>query len=716
MMEQMYLPYTSSSPGPYRHMGPGGPPQGSKLGTYMNRGVGGPNPNTGQYQDMSSKINSLSLDPGMKIMNRQSSAPGRGLSPSSPGFVNPRFPSLNSGMQGPGGSMYGGGGPSFKLPAPIQSYPVVYGRPPPLGPPRLNLDKDAILRDMEKRTGGAASRLSPTMRLNPAAQLQNPPPMRPTGNVTPQPSPEQEAQAAASAAKVTVFSENGTTYFYNPDETLPSQLSTGQVVGNSLLVPNWSAYSGTPSQVVAMKVRNAAPTSLQESETKMELITRQMICHTIPDPQENQDIPSEVDNFTSLCPLEPPASSPLHKSSTFSYVTTVYKSVNIKTGQHMCLRRIHGYRLVNTKCMGLVEQWKKMSHSNLVTLRQVFTSKSFNDHSMIFVYDYYPGSETLMTRHFSSELNPQIDPYNGDTSRPYSQNKNLMRHQPAAINNTGLLAEALIWNYVIQLTSALRYIHSAGLACRTLDPTKILVLGRCRLLLNCSGIFDVLTYDPNSANPMAAMSVYQQEDLVSLGRIVLALACNSFHAIQREQVQQSMELVTSNYSSDLRNLIMYLLTNSQRVKSVNDLMPMIGARFYTALDSAMQRSEMLEQELARELESSRIVRLLTKLSTVVDRPEFNMDVTWSETGDRYMLKLFRDYLFHQITEDGRPFLDMSHVITNLNRLDAGIPDQSADGRVFQKFATIGFVWSETRNRFEVQSDKVDFFDSFNIFF
>ena len=27
----------------------------------------------------------------------------------------------------------------------------MYGRPPPLGPPRLNLDKDAILRDMEKR-------------------------------------------------------------------------------------------------------------------------------------------------------------------------------------------------------------------------------------------------------------------------------------------------------------------------------------------------------------------------------------------------------------------------------------------------------------------------------------------------------------------------------------------------------------------------------------
>ena len=40
-----------------------------------------------------------------------------------------------------------------------------------------------------------------------------------------------------------------------------------------------------------------------------------------------------------------------------------------------------------------------------------------------------------------------------------------------------------------------------------------------------------------------------------------------------------------------------------------------------------------------------------------------------------MLKLFRDYAFHQVMEDGRPFLDMAHVIACLNRLDAGIPDK-----------------------------------------
>ncbi len=120
-------------------------------------------------------------------------------------------------------------------------------------------------------------------------------------------------------------------------------------------------------------------------------------------------------------------------------------------------------------------------------------------------------------------------------------------------------------------------------------------------------------------------------------------------AIQRENLQTSMEIVTSTYSSDLRNLIMYLLTNPTRVKSVNDLMPMIGARFYTQLDAAYMRNDMIEAELAKEVESTRLFRLLTKLCTVVDRAELNGDFGWAEYGDRYMLKLYRDYVFHQVS-------------------------------------------------------------------
>lgn len=48
----------------------------------------------------------------------------------------------------------------------------------------------------------------------------------------------------------------------------------------------------------------------------------------------------------------------------------------------------------------------------------------------------------------------------------------------------------------------------------------------------------------------------QQADLISLGKVVLALACNSLAGIQRENLQKAMELVTINYSSDLKNLIL----------------------------------------------------------------------------------------------------------------------------------------------------------------
>ena len=37
-----------------------------------------------------------------------------------------------------------------------------------------------------------------------------------------------------------------------------------------------------------------------------------------------------------------------------------------------------------------------------------------------------------------------------------------------------------------------------------------------------------------------------------------------------------------------------------------------------------------------------------------------MDPEWSETGDRYLLKLFRDYLFHQVTETGSAWIDFAH--------------------------------------------------------
>lgn len=51
-----------------------------------------------------------------------------------------------------------------------------------------------------------------------------------------------------------------------------------------------------------------------------------------------------------------------------------------------CFWSFLGFRLVNTKCMVLVDMWKKIQHSNIVTLREVFTTKAFGEHCKFFVF------------------------------------------------------------------------------------------------------------------------------------------------------------------------------------------------------------------------------------------------------------------------------------------------------------------------------------------
>ncbi|XP_038055526.1 PAN2-PAN3 deadenylation complex subunit pan3-like isoform X2 [Patiria miniata] len=509
-----------------------------------------------------------------------------------------------------------------------------------------------------------------------ASPLQSPgnsPSMRRKGQ--PPPLDISSAQANFPGAMV---QENigGTTYFYTEDQVQPTMPRT--------VYPNFHMYQSMPAHVAYMKPKPNAPSFFVGEELKVEIYNKRSVSMAQVDPAEHPDIPREVDKYHTLFPLEPPPKSPMEKSSTFGYTTTCYKAINKKDNKLYCLRRIHGFRMTNTQWMVLVDKWKKLQHSNIVTLREVFSTKAFGEHSTVFVHDYHPTALTMMHRHFTG---PGAQASNGFSGGSNSFNKG-QHHKGGFMGpqgphhtgvngpqqRTGLLPESLIWTYVVQLSSALRTIHAAGLACRVMDPTKILVTGKSRLRVNCVGIFDVLTFDGGN-NPLAMISHYQQEDLVSLGKVVLVLACNSVQSIQRQHIQGSLELVAHNFSSDLKNLILYLLTTQPRPRSVNDIMPMIGARFYTQLDAAQMRGDVLEEEVAKEVGNGRQFRLLCKLGVMNERPEFNGDPTWAETGDRYLLKLYRDYLFHQVSSDSTPWIDMAHIVQSLNKLDAGVPEK-----------------------------------------
>ena len=105
-----------------------------------------------------------------------------------------------------------------------------------------------------------------------------------------------------------------------------------------------------------------------------------------------------------------------------------------------------------------------------------------------------------------------------------------------------------------------------------------------------------------------------------------------------------------------------------------------------------RESFALESALSQEAENGRLMRLLIKMGYINERPEvchaavaipcckrslslfFTQcpqhlgDPMWSETGERYLLKLFRDYVFHQIDDEGKPILDVAHVIESLNKV------------------------------------------------
>lgn len=121
---------------------------------------------------------------------------------------------------------------------------------------------------------------------------------------------------------------------------------------------------------------------------------------------------------------------------------------------------------------------------------------------------------------------------------------------------------------------------------------------------------------------------------------------------------------------------------------------MIGGRFFTVMENMQAKTDVLEAELSREMENGRLFRLVAKMNTVLERVEHGTDDAWSETGDRFMLKLFRDYVFHQVTDQGKAWLDMAHIVQCLNKLDCGSQEKiemvsrSGDTQIIIDYATL----------------------------
>eukprot|EP01094_Clydonella_sp_ATCC50884_P029831 TRINITY_DN94_c2_g1_i1.p1 TRINITY_DN94_c2_g1~~TRINITY_DN94_c2_g1_i1.p1 ORF type:complete len:724 (+),score=139.12 TRINITY_DN94_c2_g1_i1:3-2174(+) len=350
-----------------------------------------------------------------------------------------------------------------------------------------------------------------------------------------------------------------------------------------------------------------------------------------PEDARVKDLPQTLHRYYSLVPLEEPREK---ASRSWSASTGVYKGISSSDGLPYLIRRVEGLRINADYTMRVADVWRQVHHPNIVSLREVFQAKELS--GLYVAYDYHPCSQTLEQQHL---------------------------FQPAAP-----VSEELLWSYVCQLVSALRTIHAAGLACRIVNLQKVIVTGKHRIRISGVGIRDIVSFDLHSKTAQC-----QQEDLVSLGKLILSLACGSVNAVSAPA--KSLEYVAAHFSNDLVDLLRLLLSQNIKYPSADELARIVSRHNLRQNEYLHDYTDLLERELAKEVACGRMFRLIAKLGFINERPEFGMDPRWSETGDRYLLKLFRDYLFHQVYEDGSPAVDLGHVTDTLNKLDVGSPER-----------------------------------------
>ena len=212
----------------------------------------------------------------------------------------------------------------------------------------------------------------------------------------------------------------------------------------------------------------------------------------------------------------------------------------------------------------------------------------------------------------------------------------------------------------------------------------------------CSSDLAVAGGPPPPPSP-DALAAAQRADLAAVGRLVLELASSAAGA------PASLDPRTlARLPPDLASLVSALCAadapppppgtaSPPRVTSWHQLAAALGGRLLAELDAGCLLNDALANQLALEAGHGRLLRVLARLSAVTERPEGpDVDASWAEAGDAYVLKLFRDFVFHQPPALGGPgaaadplaglgggpaALDWAHVAECLAKLDAGTPER-----------------------------------------
>lgn len=434
--------------------------------------------------------------------------------------------------------------------------------------------------------------------------------------------------------------------------------------------PMGGGYAALPPARPAASRPGLAPHGARfgSDALRQELQRRAQLCaaQLPPGSEEAERVPPLLHRFHSLVPLED-ALAEEAPSGALGLRTAVTKALSMDDGCAYVLRRLDGAALPPTPAAvaaaaECVARWAPLAaHPHACGLRGVFAADPHDAGSgqgqpcMYVVHDYAPGAATLAAAHCA-------------------------RGAPGA-------REDALWAVAVQCAAALRAVHAAGLAARSaaLAPSKVLLTTGGRVRLAALGLPDALAAAAAAAAAAAqgappppppsgeALRQLQRGDLVSLGRLLLQLAAGAGPA--------SLPLLAQRCSPRLTQLVAALLEGGApggggpaAIRDTGALGAALGDASLAALTAAGAGADALLAEAAREADAGRALRCVMKLSFVLERGGDDASDGVSH-GDRYLLQLFRDWLFNAPSADGARRADWGHAYEALAKLDAGVPER-----------------------------------------
>ena len=356
-------------------------------------------------------------------------------------------------------------------------------------------------------------------------------------------------------------------------------------------------------------------------------------------------LPDVVQDYYGLIPLD------FHKKSAErnrykDHQNSLYKVFSNTDGKIYVLRRIHAITdpIEPPQIAKTFKKWNSLTCTNVVKLHDCFLTTAFGDSSLCFVYDYYPRAWSLYETHFTNF--PLV---------PITQD--------------------LLWVYLIQLTNALREVHAKNLIVRNFDWEKVLVTGSPgRIKVSSCNEIEPLVYGQELAYD--EIKPHQQQDYIRLGELLYHLASGIQSSEPINAGASALENVDQlNVEDVFKDVLKYLLSPENTDKSVKDLSVLFVDKIYLVYEALNTYTEKVEGVLSTELENGRLFRLMCKLNFIFGRVESRIDINWSESGEKFPIILFYDYVFHQVDSQGKAVMDLTHVLRCLNKLDAGVTEK-----------------------------------------